>query len=161
MSQSVKECDQCTATTASGQRCRKRTCRGPVCWMHAKSQHGLRVKPSQIQNAGLGLYATKRLAKNARIAPYMGEPQTRAQVKAQYGTDTGQYVLCRSNNECFNASKSNASLSRFANDARGSEYTNNAKFTPGASSGTPLLRATRAIPAGREIFTSYGREYWS
>ena len=60
--------------------------------MHAKSQHGLRVKPSQIQNAGLGLYATKRLAKNARIAPYTGETQTRAQVKAQYGTDTGRAV---------------------------------------------------------------------
>ena len=28
--------------------------------------------------------ATKRLAKNARIAPYMGETQTRAQVKQQY-----------------------------------------------------------------------------
>ena len=81
-----------------------------MCWIHAKSQHGLRIKPSQIQSAGLGLYATKRLAKNARIASYMGETQTRAQVKAQYGTDTGQYVLCRSNNECFNASNTNASL---------------------------------------------------
>ena len=160
-SQSIRECDQCTATTASGQRCRKRTCRGPVCWMHAKSQHGLRVKPSQVPTAGLGLYATRRLAKNARIAPYAGEKRTRAQVSERYGSDTGQYVLCRSDKECFDARKTNASLARFANDARGTEHTNNAKFTPGVPSGTPLLRATRPIPAGREIFTSYGREYWS
>ena len=44
-----------------------------MCWQHAQKQHGLRVKPSQIHNAGFGLYATKRLAKNARIAPYTGD----------------------------------------------------------------------------------------
>ena len=76
--------------------CVKRTCRGPVCWQHAQKQHGLRVKPSQIQNAGFGLYATKRLARNARIAPYTGELRTRDQITQEYGTDTGQYVLCRS-----------------------------------------------------------------
>ena len=103
----------------------------------------------------------RRLAKNARIAPYAGEKRTRAQVSERYGSDTGQYVLCRSDEECFDARKSNASLARFANDARGTQHTNNAKFTPGVPSGTPLLRATRPIPAGREIFTSYGREYWS
>ena len=72
MSQSVRTCSQCTATTAAGTRCRKRTCRGLVCWQHAHSQHGLRVKPSHIQNAGFGLFATKRMAKNARIAHLHG-----------------------------------------------------------------------------------------
>ena len=96
MSQSVRTCSQCTATTSAGTQCRKRTCRGPVCWQHAQQQHGLRVKPSQIQNAGFGLYATKRLAKNARVASYTGEHRTRNQIAQKYGTDTGQYVLCRS-----------------------------------------------------------------
>ena len=161
MSQSVRTCSQCTATTSAGTQCRKRTCRGPVCWQHAQQQHGLRVKPSQIQNAGFGLYATKRLAKNARVAPYTGEQRTRDQITQEYGTDTGQYVLCRSDAECFDASKTNSSLARFANDAHGTTFKNNAKFTPGAQSGTPLLRTTKAIPAGREIYVSYGREYWS
>eukprot|EP01044_Picomonas_judraskeda_P006050 COSAG03_NODE_593_length_6822_cov_2.810650_1_plen_191_part_00 len=35
LSQSVRTCSQCTATTSTGTRCRKRTCRGPVCWQHA------------------------------------------------------------------------------------------------------------------------------
>ena len=69
----------------------------------AKKQHGLRVKPSQIQNAGFGLYATKHLAKNERVAPYTGEQRTRDQITQEYGTDTGQYVLCRSDAECFDA----------------------------------------------------------
>ena len=129
MSQSVRTCSQCTATTAAGTRCRKRTCRGPVCWQHAQSQHGLRVKPSQIQNAGFGLFATKRMAKDARIAAYDGERRTRADVKEEYGDETGQYVLCRTDRECFDASASNSSLARFANDARGSSFTNNARFT--------------------------------
>jgi uncharacterized protein len=161
MSQSVRTCSQCTATTSAGTQCRKRTCRGPVCWQHAQQQHGLRVKPSQIQNAGFGLYATKRLAKNARVASYTGEHRTRNQIAQKYGTDTGQYVLCRSDAECFDASKTNSSLARFANDAHGTTFKNNAKFTPGGPTGTPLLRSTRAIPAGREIYVSYGREYWS
>ena len=143
MSQSVRTCSQCTATTSAGTRCQKRTCRGPVCWQHAQKQHGLRVKPSQIQNAGFGLYATKHLAKNARVAPYTGEQRTRNQIAQKYGTDTGQYVLCRSDAECFDASS----------------FTNNARFTRGAK-GPPLLRAARAIPAGREVHVSYGREYW-
>ncbi len=161
MSQSVRTCSQCTATTAAGTRCRKRTCRGPVCWQHAQSQHGLRVKPSQVQNAGFGLFATKRMAKDARIAAYTGQRRTRAQVNERYGGDTGQYVLCRSDNECFDASASNSSLARFANDARGSSFANNAWFTRGATRGPPLLCATRAIPVGREVFVSYGRECWS
>ena len=115
------------------------------------------VKPSQIQNAGFGLYATKRLAKNARVAPYTGEQRTRDQITQEYGTDTGQYVLCRSDAECFDASNTNASLARFANDARGSTFSNNAKFTPGAPTRTPLIRSTKAIPAGREIFVNYAK----
>ena len=80
---------------------------------------GLRVKPSQIQNAGFGLFATKRMAKNARIAAYDGKRRTRADVEQEYGDETGQYVLCRNDKECFDASASNSSLARYANDARG------------------------------------------
>ena len=99
------------------------------------------------------------MAKGARIAAYDGERRTRADVKAEYGDETGQYVLCRGDRECFDASASNSSLARFANDARGSRFSNNARFTRGAAKGPPLLRATRAIPVGREVFVNYGREY--
>jgi hypothetical protein len=40
--------------------------------------------PSQIPNAGEGLYATKRFAKGERIADYTGEKLSRAQVGKRY-----------------------------------------------------------------------------
>ena len=43
----------------------------------------------------------RELAKNAHIAPYTGEKRTRDQITQRYGTDTGQYVLCRSDAECL------------------------------------------------------------
>ena len=58
-----EESQQCVATTKAGARCRLRTTRGQVCWVHLKHKRGLRVKKSGV--AGLGLYTTKRRKKKA------------------------------------------------------------------------------------------------
>ena len=162
--QSIRECDRCTAIAKSGSRCRLRTCKGSKCWIHTKRDEGLRIKPSQIPNSGSGLYATKRFAKGDRIADYTGEKLTRAQVGNRYpGNVTAEYVLCRSDRECFDGRRTNSSFARFSNDARGStHYKNNAKFTPGAPNRQPIMRAGRVITAGVEIFTNYGGGgYWN
>ena len=158
--QSLKDCKRCTAITKGGARCRNQTCRGTKCWQHTKSQEGLRVKPSQISDGGFGLHTTRRFAKGEKVANYTGEKMTRAQVKGRYGSERGQYVVCRSDSECFDGRKTSASFARFANDARGTSFRNNARFTPGASNHQPILRTTRAIPASREIFANYGSDYW-
>ena len=161
---SIRECDRCVAIAKSGSRCRNRTCKGRKCWIHTKRDEGLRIKPSQIPNSGSGLYATKRFAKGAKIADYTGEKLTRAQVGNRYpGNVTAEYVLCRSDRECFDGRRTNSSFARFSNDARGStHYKNNAKFTPGAPNRQPILRAGRVITAGVEIFTNYGGGgYWN
>ena len=84
MPQSVKECQRCEATTKSGNRCKNRTCRGKLCWQHLKKQEGLRVKPSGIQGAGMGLFTTKPFKKNEKIANYTGEQMSRAQINQRY-----------------------------------------------------------------------------
>ena len=107
--QSIRECDRCVAIAKSGNRCRLRTCKGRKCWIHTKKDEGLRIKPSQIPNAGEGLYATKRFAKGERIADYTGEKMTRVQVGNRYpGHVTGEYVMCRSDTECFDGRKTNS-----------------------------------------------------
>jgi hypothetical protein len=160
-SQAVRECDRCVATTKSGAQCRNRTCRGQKCWLHTKSQDGLRIKPSQVANGGFGLHTTKRFPAGAKLADYAGEKLTRAQVGQKYNMRRGEYVVCRNDNECFDGARTNSSFARYANDARGTPFVNNARFTPGRTA--PILRATRAIPADREIFVSYrgsGGDYW-
>ena len=156
--QAIRECDRCAATTKSGTQCRNRTCRGPKCWQHTRSQEGLRVKDSQVPNGGFGLHTTKRFPAGAKIADYKGEKLTRAAVGHRYKMQQGQYVMCRSDRECFDARRTNSSFARYANDSRGTPFVNNARFTAGGDA--PILRAARAIPADREIFVSYGGDYW-
>ena len=52
------------------------------------------------------------------------------------------------------ASASNASAARFANDARGTDKRNNARYR-GFN-----IAATRTVRPGDEILVPYGREYW-
>jgi hypothetical protein len=46
---------------------------------------------------------------------------------------------------------------RFANDNRGTPFQSNAKMK---AQNIFRLKATKKIPPNREIFTSYGNEYW-
>ena len=55
------------------------------------------------------------------------------------------------------AKKTNTNVVRYANDSRGSSFSNNAYVRPGSD----VLRAgSRGIPANREVFWSYGSDYW-
>ena len=157
--QSERECDQCTATSKSGNRCRNRTCRGKLCWQHLKRDSGLRVKQSQISAAGMGLWTTRRFKPNEKIGNYTGERITKQQMLARYPNNKrGEYVLCPNNGYCIDGKKTNSSSIRFANDSKGnSQLKNNAVFKQGSD----VLRAgPQGIPANREIFVSYGSDYW-
>jgi len=157
--QSERECERCTATAKSGNRCRNRTCRGTVCWQHLKRDSGLRVKQSQIAAAGMGLWTTRRFKPNEKIGKYTGERLTQEQLRERYGERRGEYVLCPNNGYCIDGKKTNSSAVRFANDSRGNRaLKNNAVFKQGSD----VLRAgPQGIPANREIFVSYGRAYWA
>ena len=154
VAQSKRTCSQCTATTAKGTRCRKRTCRSGLCWLHLKRDEGLRIKPSSVPGAGLGLFATEDFSRTDNIAPYTGEQLTRAAVEQRYGDERGEYVLCRDSKRCIDSRATNSSAARFANDSRGTDFRNNARFR------ALRLEATRRIRPGDEIFVAYGRDYW-
>jgi hypothetical protein len=153
--QSIKECERCQAMTKSGEQCRNRTCKADRCWQHLRRDEGLRIKQSQVPGGGMGLWTTRRYKPNEKIGMYTGEKMSRAQVKQRYGDATGQYVLCTNNTTCIDARKSNSSAVRYANDSRKTKFKNNAKLR-----GQWLVAAGSGIPANREIFTSYGPDYW-
>ena len=119
----------------------------------------MRIKPSEIAGAGLGLYTTKPFRRNEKIVNYTGESLSRAQIDMRYGDTTGQYVLCdgiRPTSRCVDGRKTNSGAGRYANDARGSNKRNNAKFLQRGFG----IKASRNIRAGREVLVSYGRDYW-
>ncbi len=57
-------------------------------------------------------------------------------------------MLCRDSKRCID------SAARYANDSRGTEKRNNARFR------ALRLEATRRIRPGDEIFVAYGKDYW-
>ena len=152
--QPIRECSRCKATTKSGGHCKNRTCKSQLCWVHLKSQKGLRIKKSQF---GEGLYAVKRIPANKKIGEYVGERLPRTQLDRLYPGDTAQYTIC-DNNRCVDGRKTNSSAVRYANSGRGTDKSNNARLR--FHGGMFTLRSmSRPIPAGREILTNYGNEY--
>ena len=115
---------------------------------------GLRVKPSTVPGAGLGLFATKDFRPSDKIAAYTGEQLTRAAIDERYGDERGEYVLCRDSKRCIDSRATNSSAARYANDSRGTDFRNNSRFK------ALRLEASRRIRPGDEIFVAYGREYW-
>ena len=152
MSQRV--CDRCIAQTVKGAPCARRTCRTALCWQHLKKERGLRIKKSLEPNAGLGLFAARDFKRRERISAYSGDHLSLAQMKQRYPKQDGKYVLCVGE-RCIDSRGSDNDAARFANTtvpARTNKR--NARLTKSFS-----LVARRAIPAGREVLTSYGSSY--
>ena len=67
-------------------RCRKRTAHTPKCWIHLANEDNLRVKPSNIKNAGKGLFSWKKpFKRNQFINEYTGKKTTLKNLNNKYG----------------------------------------------------------------------------
>ena len=148
--------NQCTAQTKAGKQCTRITRKQiPYCYQHTRSLLGVEIKKSTISNAGLGVFTTKPFAANEIITPYVGETVTKAQKEEQYGDNVAPYTLQLSENK-FIDSACKRGTGSFVNTNPGH---NNARLIYHHSYAT--VRATRPIPAGKEIFVTYGPQYKS
>ena len=125
----------------------------------------IKVAPSQIPNAGLGLYVLEDVKKDQWIARYSGTPLTKAESK-QHGHS--HYRLQVHSNLFLDAKDLKHFEGRYINDATRSKFKVNARFAANyitetdSATGFKWVRiyATRNIKAGEEIFLSYGKEFW-
>lgn len=116
----------------------------------------VRVKPSTIPQAGFGVFTAKRsIKKGTNIIPYEGE------LKPLNG---GDYTLQINRKQMLDAAKSRY-LGGFINDCR--EFQRRKRLCSGVNArfardrGRNIwVKATKNIPPNREIFASYGTEYW-
>jgi uncharacterized protein len=120
----------------------------------------LYVKKSTLPNAGKGLFTKKFIPKGTRIIEYKGKVKTWKEVQDE--EDENGYIYYVKRSHVIDALKIKNSLARYANDARGLErvkkISNNAEY---AEDGVRVfIESTKDIPAGSEIFVSYGPEYW-
>ena len=153
---------QCTGHTKKGlgPRCKRRTSRTNLCWTHLASEEGLKIKPSRIPNAGLGLFATKDFQIRKPVAPYTGRHISRP--NEGYG---GPYVLqlppYRTPFKYVDANRSTDGAGRYSNTSRrGNPGVNNSRLMPDPDDrNVGRIMSTTAIPKGREILTRYGPDY--
>jgi len=150
------QCTQCTATTKSGQRCKRRVCIGaPVCSSHRKD---FVIKKSGIPGAGKGLFAKRDFKKNEVLGEYYGEELSAKQLTERYGQSTAPYALLAGGKIIDSACK--RSLMSVANAKKNLEQAN-AKFSNNINAnGRVNVRAKKKIKAGKEVFVHYGSDYW-
>ncbi|HEU4472867.1 MAG TPA: SET domain-containing protein [Flavisolibacter sp.] len=117
------------------------------------------VKPSTIPGSGMGLFTTVFIPKGTRIAEYKGRITTWKEVK--HDSDNG-YIYTINDNHVIDARPYLKAMARYANDARGlvriKGITNNCTYVNEGL--RAFIEALKDIPAGSEIFVSYGKEYW-
>ena len=166
------QCNQCTAHTENGSRCKLRVCVGvPYCWIHNRSIKHLAMKNSTIQNSGKGLFAirtkTKGLTQQQKNKPifkkdevitkYDGEKLSPQQLNERYGESqnyTAPYALSyRKNKEDIiidaACKRGIGSIANHKAKAR-----TNAKLTEKGN-----ITAIKPIFDGQEIFVNYGSSY--
>ena len=150
---------QCNSKTKKQQQCKCTTLKGFKCWRHLQSELNIRIKPSKIKGAGLGLYtATRDFNKDEIITTYEGDISTTP--------IHGIYVLQVKNNKYINANDSTC-LGSFVNSCRLINKSNNecngnnARFSYDSRNGIVNIKANRRIKKGEEVCISYSKQYWS
>ena len=160
---SVRECVQCAAATRKGPRCKKNTCMySEFCAVHTKSIFDLALKPSRIPGSGTGLFTTVAIPKNKNIAKYTGVIKS----KTAYNENPSGYGVALSRGRVLDAASTQSGVARYVNSCRAANKRaghcsgNNAKFVVNNRTDSVWVRAIKNIPAGSEIFMSYGAGYW-
>ena len=156
-------CQRCGANTRGDVRCKKQTCKyQPYCFIHQKSVLGLVVKLSNIPNAGLGLFTTRDIPRNAIVCPYGGELTNRQSLHQRYGVEPGDFAPYGLDGTSTGRwSKDSAcvrGVGSYANHAL--EARANVRFAPNNRTQTINLISKKAIPSGSEILVNYGRDYF-
>jgi uncharacterized protein len=126
----------------------------------ALSKKYLVIKLSGIKGAGKGLFTKKFIEKGTKIVEYKGRKTTWKEVQQQPGFNGYVYYINR--NLVIDAKNYLKTFGRFANDAKGINkeisLKNNSRYV--VDKEKVFIEAIKDIPAGSEIFVSYGKEYW-
>ena len=158
----VTVCVRCSAITTKGTRCTRNTCIYPgECFQHFQMRHGLKLAPSRIPNAGLGVYTTKRIPPYTKIADYTG----RIISNTAWELDSSDYGVKYDSKHTLDARETQDGLGRYVNDCRTENKSvcagNNANIHQTPQKNVYIQSNARAITANSEIYAAYGQRYWN
>ena len=124
----------------------------------------LYIKPSQIENAGNGLYTAIDIYKNETISLFKGKIITNKEAKKRVKQHKDNYFINLLDGSIMDSMDVDC-FAKYANDAEGisnNSFKNNAKITldDDDDDDNVCIKAIKAITSGQEIFCSYGKPYW-
>ena len=166
MDQTVKDKVRCHFMVGPHRRCKRNTIiYSFYCWQHEIKEEHLKLEPSQIHGAGRGLFTTAPLPKGTKI-PYSGQMLTKNQFEHRYPNDDADYVIQLGANRFLdgrstqnqlysNPPLQKPAMGRWINSNAHSHFQRNVKITHNHGN----MKLTKNVPAGRELFTSYGNQY--
>lgn len=125
-----------------------------------KEEEYLYIQPSQIKNAGNGLYTSIEILEGEIISKFIGEVISQEEAKKRSDLGDDDYFMMLPSGETLDCKRTEC-FAKFANDAEGipSEFKNNSIITIDDDNNVVLV-ATRDINSNEEIFTGYGKKYW-
>jgi len=155
----------CQGISKNGQRCSRKSCIGfEYCYTHLLSVKHLRIKESNIPNAGKGLFALNKnepenaiiFKKNEKIVNYNGEMINNRERMNRYQGFNAPYAVELSNNNIVDSATKRgvASTSNHTNRSR-----SNAKLSVDNRNKVVSIKATKNILNGEEILINYGNSY--
>jgi uncharacterized protein len=121
----------------------------------------LYIHPSQIPNAGDGLYTAIAIYKDEVISLFKGEILTNDEAVHRAQTGKDGYFINMIDGTIMDSMKTMC-FAKYANDADGitkTKFKVNAKISLDEEDNVCVI-ANRNIQIGEEIFCSYGKEYW-
>lgn len=154
---------QCKDKRKNGQQCKNKTVMGSShCYSHLLYKHSLRIKESNLLNAGLGLFAIDAMNKDDNaiifrkgdtIIEYAGEIIDEEELEERYADKTAPYTVAISKDVYEDAAKIRG-VGALANT-----HPRNNNATLSVYRGKAKLKATKNIRNGEEIYLSYGKAY--
>jgi hypothetical protein len=122
----------------------------------------LKVKKSQLPNAGKGLFTTAPIEKGTKIVEYLGEIIDWKEYERRVERDEDGYLFFVNKKHCIDAFNTPEHIARYANDAAGLSRVkglkNNSVYD--TEGNRCFIVATRDIEPGEEIFVNYTKDYW-
>ena len=118
----------------------------------------LYIKPSQIPNAGLGLFTAIKLQKGDIIATFHGEVLKEQEAQRRQAENKHDYFMNLPNGLTLDCQNTQG-FAKMANDGTNTTFTCNAIIT--LYENQVVLVARKTILIHEEIFTSYGKQYWN
>ena len=148
---------RCVGHVKGGARCRRNVIKGlDRCWQHTRSELGLKIAPSGVPGAGLGLFTLRARKRGDHICNYLGDTLGPQQVEERYGEATAPYTV-EAPRQRFIDGACRRGIGNFVNHAPAAQA--NCRFSWSGQQQTMSIKATRGIPVGAELKLNYGSRY--